>query len=139
MKNALLTTVMVAMLAGCNALDDDALFEAIWPKNTKEVERILAKGNVTLDPPQQPNQVNKPLAYAAAYGNLEIVKMILARGADINGHLAYGDVPLIKAAEHGNKAIIEYLLEQGEPWGRPLHLQFWEPWEPWGRPLDLQF
>jgi len=38
--------------------------------------------------------MNKPLAYAAAYGNLDIVKLILERGADINGQVAYGDVPL---------------------------------------------
>lgn len=53
------------------------------------------------------------LAYAAAYGNLDIVKLILSRGADINGRVAYGDVPLIKAAEHGRRDIVGYLLEQG--------------------------
>jgi len=113
MKNFLLSALTVGVLGGCSASDDDALFEAIRAKDTARVENILAKGNVTLDPPQQAYQVNKPLAYAAAYGNLAIVKSILARGADINGRVAYGDVPLIKAAEHHNRDIIVFLVEQG--------------------------
>jgi ankyrin repeat protein len=107
------------LLPGCSAANDDALFKAIRARDTKQVERILAEGNVVLDPPQQPYQVNKPLAYAAAYGNLDIVKAILARGADINGQVAYGDVPLIKAAEHDNREIIKHLLEHGADVNRP--------------------
>jgi len=119
MKKMLLIALMVSLLTGCNVSNDEVLFEAIRSKNVKSVQDILAKGNIILDPPQQPNQVNKPLAYAAAYGNLDIVKLILERGADINGQVAYGDVPLIKAAEHGNKDIIEYLLAQGADVNRP--------------------
>jgi ankyrin repeat protein len=118
-KNVLLAGLMGVLLAGCDRSDDDALFQAIRAKDTKQVEHILAKGHVTLDPPPQPNQVNKPLAYAAGYGNLDIAKSILARGADINGQVAYGDVPLIKAAEHGNKDIVVYLLEQGADVNKP--------------------
>ena len=118
MKTELLTAMALSIVAGCNA-SDDALFKAIATKDTKRVEQILAKGGVTLDPPQQPFQVNKPLAYAAAYGNLDIVKLILARGADINGQVAYDDMPLIKAAEHGNKDIVKYLVEQGADVNRP--------------------
>ena len=119
MKNILLAILTTLTIAGCNTPDDDAMFKAIRAKDTKQVERILAKGNITIDPFQKPNQVNKPLAYAAAYGNLAIVKLILARGADINGQVAYGDVPIIKAAEHGNRDIIVYLIEQGADVNRP--------------------
>jgi ankyrin repeat protein len=119
MKKTLLALLGVTILTGCGAPDDEALFKAIHAKDTEQVARILDKGNVTLDPPQQPNQVNKPLAYAAAYGNLDIVKLILARGASIDGQVAYGDVALIKAAEHGNRDIITYLLEQGADVNRP--------------------
>ena len=113
MRNGLLIAVVAVMLIGCGKPSDEDIFKAIRAKNADEVKRILAKGNVVLDPPRQPNLVNKPLAYAAAYGNLEIVKLILEQGADINGQVAYGDVPLIKAVEHGNRDIIEFLLEQG--------------------------
>jgi ankyrin repeat protein len=119
MKMMPLTMVMLLALAGCAESDDGDIFDAIRAKDVAEVKRILAAGRVPLDPPQRPNEVNKPLAYAAAYGNLEIVKLILAKGADIDGAVAYGDVPLIKAAEHGNKHIIEYLLEQGADVNKP--------------------
>jgi ankyrin repeat protein len=39
--------------------------------------------------------------------------MLVKSGANLNGRLAYGDVALIKAAEHGNDDIIEYLIEKG--------------------------
>jgi ankyrin repeat protein len=119
MKVELLAAMTIAILTGCSASDDDALFRSIRAKDTQQVERILAKGDVALDPARLPNRVDKPLAFAAAYGNVDIVKMILARGADINGQVAYGDVPLIKAAEHGNRDIIVYLVEQGADVNKP--------------------
>lgn len=119
MKNILLALFITMAAVGCSTSDNEALFKAIHDKDVKKVEHILENGSVNLDPSWQPNQVNKPLAYAAAYGNLPIVKLILASGADINGQVAYGDVPLIKAAEHGNRDIIVYLLEQGADVNKP--------------------
>ena len=89
------------------------IFEAIRSKNIQKVEQILASGDIPLDPPRVPNLINKPLAYAAAYGDLEIVKLILSKGADINGQVAYGDGPLSKAAEQGNSDIVKFLLSEG--------------------------
>ncbi|MGM0509351.1 MAG: ankyrin repeat domain-containing protein [Fusobacteriota bacterium] len=77
------------------------------------MKSILERGKVELEPPRMQNAVNKPLPYAAAYGNLEIVKLLVENGADLNGRVAYGDVPLIKAAEHENIDIMKYLIEQG--------------------------
>ncbi|SDU12603.1 ankyrin repeat domain-containing protein [Halopseudomonas salegens] len=118
MKKTLLALLAATILSACSA-PDEVLFEAIRAKDTAHVERIIAKGNVNLDPPQQPNQVNKPLAFAAAYGNLEVVKLILEGGADINGQVAYGDTALIKAVEHDNWDVATYLIEQGADVNQP--------------------
>jgi len=56
MKKMLLIALMVSLLTGCNVSNDEVLFEAIRSKNVKSVQDILAKGNIILDPPQQPNQ-----------------------------------------------------------------------------------
>lgn len=106
------------LLAACQS-DDKALFEAIKEKDKNEVIKILSSGNVDINPPGESYKVNKPLAYASAYGNLEIVKVLVEVGADINGQVAYGDVALIKAAEHGNREIIEYLIRAGADVNKP--------------------
>ncbi len=89
------------------------LFKAIKEKQVEKVKRLIEKHKINLDPPRKRNQVNKPLAYAAAYGNLEIVKIFLQKGADINGQVAYGDCPIIKAVEHGHMDIVKYLIVNG--------------------------
>lgn len=89
------------------------LFKAIKEQRTEDVRRILENHDIDLDPPRQAHQVNKPLAYAAAYGNLDIIKLLLKKGADINGQVAYGDVPVIKALEHDQKDIVKYLIVNG--------------------------
>ncbi len=122
MKQRLISLTFLLLLSltvGCAESRSDLLFNAIREKNVTEVEQLLSKGGIPLDPPQQPNQVNKPLAYAAAYGNLDIVKLLLKNGADINGAVAYGDGPLIKAAEHNNKKILKYLIRQGADVNKP--------------------
>jgi len=89
------------------------LLDAIRAKDIQVVRQLLSKGGVALDPPAKPYSVNKPLAYACAYGSLDIVKLLVEAGADPNGRTAYGDTPLIKADEHGNYDICEYLIEVG--------------------------
>lgn len=109
-------TIAVGLLvmSGCQSdKDNDKLLDAIMQKDVETVRKILAAGNIDLEPRSGLHDVNKPLAYAAAYGNLEIVKMLVEAGADLNGQVAYGDVPLIKADEHDNDDIIEYLIKKG--------------------------
>jgi uncharacterized protein len=95
-----------------NSRNNSDLLTAIKQKDIKAVCRIVATG-IDLNPDSGLHDVNKPLAYAAAYGNLEIVKLLVEAGADLNGRVAFGDVALIKADENGNNDIVEYLIEQG--------------------------
>ena len=125
MRDGLLTIVLFLALVGCersniNSVgDSEALFEAIKAKDVATVKSIVESRTVDLDPPRLPNQNNKALVYASAYGNLEIVEIILKEGVDINGQGAYGDVAMIKAAEHGNQDIIDHLISSGADVNQP--------------------
>ena len=101
----------VLFIGGCGT-DNDNLLKAIRQKDAEAVHEIVQL-RVDLEPASGLHDVNKPLAYAAAYGNLEIVKLLTEAGADLNGQVAYGDPPLIKADEHENDDITEYLIRQG--------------------------
>ena len=65
--------------------------------DVETVRELIDKGAV-LDPNCYPNQRCKPLAIAADTGNLEMIRLLIDGGADLNGHNAYGDTPLIYAA-----------------------------------------
>jgi len=107
---SVIVAVAFFFICGCQS-DNEKLLDAIRRKDVQSVQSILLSGT-DLEPASGLHDVNKPLAYAAAYGNLEIVKLLVKAGADLNGNVAYGDVPLIKADEHRNDEIIEYLIEQ---------------------------
>lgn len=113
MPSTIAVAVAVALLAisGCDSQNGE-LLEAIGRKDAETVRNLVGAG-ADLEPPSNLHEVNKPLAYAAAYGNLEIVKLLVEAGADLNGQVAYGDVALIKADEHDNADVVEYLIEAG--------------------------
>ncbi len=113
MKKVLLPILLLLLLLGCAGTAKYALYRAIHNQDADKVEQILAQHDVDLDPPRQPNLVNKPLALACDSGNLEIVKLLVENGADINGLVSYDDPPLIRAASAGHNDIVAYLIEQG--------------------------
>ena len=53
------------------------------------------------------------LMYAAEKGNLEIVKLLVSYGADMNLENQYGLTPLMAAANFGQIEVIKYFLESG--------------------------
>jgi len=54
-----------------------------------------------------------PLHYAAAWGHLAIVRLLLDRGANINSRDKHKSTPFIAAAEHGHISIVRELLDRG--------------------------
>lgn len=118
LRNAVVFGLLVT-ICGCQS-NNDKLLDAIRIKDIKAVRQIVATG-IDLNPASGPYEVNKPLAYAAAYGDLEIVQLLIKAGADLNGQVAYGDVALIKAHEHENIEILKYLIEQGADVNAPNH------------------
>ncbi len=53
-----------------------------------------------------------PLHVAASKGNLEVVKLLLQRGANINTANSAGNTPLHLAVLNGHKEIVEFLVEE---------------------------
>lgn len=109
------------ILIGCSEDPSDTIFAAIRSNDLEAVARELAR-KPDLEPVCPSTRNCKPLGYAAAFGNIEIVKLLIEAGADPDGIGAYGDVPLIKAAGAGAMAgrtpeeifaVQAYLLEQG--------------------------
>jgi len=68
---------------------------------------------VTITPQQNDERLNQALAFAVIDGNLDVVKLTLSRGAEINAKDEHGWTPLFHAIKHGELEIASYLLENG--------------------------
>jgi ankyrin repeat protein len=84
-----------------------ALMMAAYQKDKAAVQALLAKGA----------QVNRPgwtaLHYAAAAGDLDIMKLLLAQHAYIDAESPTGTTPLMLAAREGQEDAVQLLLEEG--------------------------
>jgi ankyrin repeat protein len=54
-----------------------------------------------------------PLLYASKWGNIEILRLLVENGANINVQATNGDTALSLARESNNNLITNYLLQQG--------------------------
>jgi ankyrin repeat protein len=54
-----------------------------------------------------------PLMYAAHAGNIEVIKLLLAKGADVNARNIVNGSALMLAAQKGDTAVVKLLLERG--------------------------
>lgn len=87
------------------------LYNAVLDNDIENVKDILSKGG-------DPNVTNflgmTALNAAAGDGNIEIVKLLLDNGADINGvDLMLGWTPLMSAANDGHNEIVKLLIKRG--------------------------
>lgn len=86
---------------------DNALMIACYKGNEQAVLKLLKKGA----------KVDKngwtPLHYAAANGNNNIVKMLLARDAFVNAASPNGTTPVMMAAEAGHIYTVKLLYDNG--------------------------
>jgi len=84
-----------------------ALMMAAFQKNKPAVLALLEHGA----------QVNRPgwtaLHYAAASGDLDIMKLLLERSAFIDAASPTGTTPLMLAAREGQEQAVKLLLEEG--------------------------
>jgi Ankyrin repeats (3 copies) len=57
--------------------------------------------------------INEELILAARKSNVEAVKALLAKGADVNAKTEYGATPLFFACDRGNAEIVKMLIDAG--------------------------
>jgi uncharacterized protein len=114
--------LVIMLMAGCFKYDAlPGLMEAIRNDDLAGVRASLEK-QPNLEPVCVEDDVCKPLAYAAEFGDLDIIKSLLKAGADPNGRNAAGDTAFMAAenafaiagkSRGAVRAVQEYLLRSG--------------------------
>lgn len=85
-----------------------ALMIAAYNEDNAIAELLI---NAGADVNAQDEMLNSPFLYAGAEGNIHLVKLGLANGADFNVFNRYGGSALIPAAEKGHLDIVRILVE----------------------------
>jgi Ankyrin repeats (3 copies) len=110
MKAAAVVALM-ALAAPAGAATPDDLLEAVRKGDLAAVKAALDAG-VPVDTPFRYDRT--ALSFAAGRDNVEIVKLLLDRGADPNKKdTFYGATPMNWAADKGSVAMIRLMIERG--------------------------
>ena len=92
----------------------DDLFYHVVLINDPEIVRLLIDNNYDYNPSQEKLEKTgskSPLITAVEHESMEIIKLLLNKGVDVNTKTTVGNTALIVAAKVGNKAIVDELLE----------------------------
>lgn len=104
----------------CTYADEETiLLNAVAREDTASVRRVLANGRVNINVIRHPGL--SPLHRACITGNLNIVKLLLRYGADLNQVSKTGTTALKIAALHGHFDVSEYLIAMGAKDGDIVH------------------
>ncbi|XP_076680771.1 uncharacterized protein LOC143375485 [Andrena cerasifolii] len=87
------------------------LRDALENRHTKVAKLLLIKGCKVNS--KNNNISHTPLHFAVINGDIEIIQMLLSRGAKINAISPYGDTPLHDAVLSNKIEIIKLLINQG--------------------------
>ena len=84
----------------------------------REASSLMLLLNAGAEPNQSDEEGWLPLMVAAANGQLNLVKLLVENGAEVNARaharsMLDGMTPLMAASHHGHGAIVQYLLERG--------------------------
>lgn len=90
------------------------MLDAVYNNDTTTVDHMI-KMHPRLCNGRHPTTGRTPLAFAAAYGNLEITRLLCSHGAALFVNDYYGIGPIHMAAMNGHHALIDFLLvDQGQ-------------------------
>ena len=78
-----------------------------------EIARALIDAGAPVDAYTKNDLANQPLHAAAAGRHLEVCRLLLAAGADVNATQHGGYTPLHEAAQHGDVEMVELFLSAG--------------------------
>ena len=100
---------------------EDRLIQYIKEKNLESVIGLLDRHPELVAPQDATHPMdgcrdtdqNTPLHYACAVGVLEIVKVVIEAGADLNSPNKFGSTPLHEASDRNFDTIVDHLLLRG--------------------------
>ncbi|MCA9450404.1 MAG: ankyrin repeat domain-containing protein, partial [Candidatus Omnitrophica bacterium] len=91
--------------------DDFPLHTAVRLGHAEDVRRLIEEG---ADPAALDEDAFAPLHFAAWKGEVEIARILIDAGAQIDVHRRpYGETPLLLAIHHERIDMVKYLLERG--------------------------
>jgi hypothetical protein len=90
---------------GCETPMVDAVWWGAHERRCEIVEVLYVHGCL--------HERDRPLVLATLDGRLDILKMLISHGADVNGRQGRGYTPVHAAVAKENREIIRYLLDHG--------------------------
>eukprot|EP01035_Chromulina_nebulosa_P016828 gene16828-22312_t len=89
-----------------------SFFEQVALGNVNKIERFL-KGGIPTNIVDGSATNDSPLHWACSFNNLEVAKLLIKHGCDVNLCNSIGQTPLFIACKVGNCDLIELLISEG--------------------------
>ncbi|HEK86271.1 MAG TPA: tetratricopeptide repeat protein [Candidatus Aminicenantes bacterium] len=99
---------LFVLFSGCVASFYPPLHKAAMDGDVNKVQTLLDKGTDINE-----WKYGTPLMYAASAGKLEVVKLLVARGANLNTQAQGGWTALCWAAMGGHEEVVDFLIASG--------------------------
>ena len=97
------------------ALESADIFEAAKNGDLKSMQKFIADGvDVNIETKNGDMMGTTPLMVASWEGHIEIVKLLIENGADVNASRPYGDITALnEASQNGHTEIVKLLIKHG--------------------------
>jgi ankyrin repeat protein len=115
MKKILVSIFLAGIFFGCGGDMDEKLLEASKKGDIPAAEEALEKG-ADLEAREQTDKMRKgftPLMLAVKNGQMEMVKFLLGKGADVNAVNKSGRTVLMEAVLAGSPDMVKAIAEAG--------------------------